>query len=84
MPGVSINQDAWFHLADFDKDFHSVYNLKNKENGVYIFIIKGEVIIQGQQLGERDALGIWNINSVTVKAGAQGAEILLMEVPMSI
>ena len=82
--GVYINQDAWFHMADFDKDFQSVYTLKNKENGVYAFVIKGEVTIEGQQLGERDALGTWNTGSITIKAGAQGAEILLMEVPMSI
>jgi len=81
---VWVNQDAWFHMGNFDRDMSAVYKLKKTGNGVYAFIIKGEVSIEGRLLGERDGLGIWNTETISVKTGLQGAEILLMEVPMAI
>jgi quercetin 2,3-dioxygenase len=82
--GVWINQDAWFHLGNFDGEKSASYKLKRKDNGVYAFIIKGEVTIEGNTLSERDGLGIWNTESISLMTGSQGAEILLMEVPMLI
>jgi redox-sensitive bicupin YhaK (pirin superfamily) len=82
--GVWINQDAWFHMGDFDKKMSAVYKLKKRGNGVYAFIIKGEVTIEGTLLSARDGLGIWNTENINMQTGSQGAEILLMEVPMTI
>ena len=82
--GVWINQDAWFHLGKFDINFSTNYTLKKKENGVYIFVLKGDISINDQKLNERDGLGIWDIESLKITANSQDAEILLMEVPMII
>ncbi|CAN5802407.1 pirin family protein [soil metagenome] len=82
--GVWINQDAWFHLGTFDNNFATTYQLKNPENGVYAFVIKGNVTIENNALNERDGLGIWNTGKISIIAKSQDAEILLMEVPMSI
>lgn len=82
--GVWIHQNAWFHLGTFDKDFSTKYALKNSKNGVYAFVIKGEVSINGQDLGERDGFGLWDIDTLSIKALSQGAELLLMEVPMAL
>ena len=82
--GVWINQDAWFHLGKFDDNFTTNYALKKKENGVYIFILKGDISINDQKLNERDGLGIWDIESFNITSNSQDAEILLMEVPMVI
>jgi redox-sensitive bicupin YhaK (pirin superfamily) len=80
--GVWIHQDAWFHLGEFDKGKVTPYALKKKGNGVYAFVIKGDVTIAGQDLHDRDGLGIWDTDAISVKADSQGAEVLLMEVPM--
>jgi len=80
---VWINQDAWFHMGNFDKEMSSTYKLKKAGNGVYAFIIKGEASIEGRMLSERDGLGIWNTGAINVKTGSKDAEILLMEVPMT-
>jgi redox-sensitive bicupin YhaK (pirin superfamily) len=80
--GVSINQDAWFHMGNFDKDFSTVYHLKNPSNGVYAFVIKGNVTIAGTSLNERDGLGIWSTSEINIQANSDGVELLLMEVPM--
>ena len=82
--GVWIHQDAWFHLGNFDADTSTTYAVKRKGNGVYAFLLEGIATINGQALGRRDGLGIWDVDTVDVKAGPGGAEILLMEVPMQL
>lgn len=79
--GVWIHQNAWFHLADMDQNLNLEYSLKNMDNGVYAFVIKGSVNINGEPLLERDGMGIWNVAKLDIKANSD-AEVLLMEVPM--
>ena len=59
--GVWIHQDAWLHLGKFDKDFTINYAIKKNGNGVYAFILKGDISIDGQLLNERDGFGIWEL-----------------------
>ena len=80
--GVWINQNAWFYLGNLSKNFSTTYELKNSGNGVYIFVINGNVTVGGQVLNKRDGLGVTYANSLSLTA-ASDAEILLMEVPMS-
>jgi hypothetical protein len=81
--GVWLNQDAWFHLGDFKKGNSDEYSIKKSGNGVYAFILDGEVEIDGQILSKRDGIGIWDTDRFNVKA-LNDARILLMEVPMSL
>ncbi|MBI3238164.1 MAG: pirin family protein [Flavobacteriia bacterium] len=81
--GVWIHQDAWFHLGKFEKDFTTDYTVKRTGNGVYAFILSGDVTINGQTLNTRDGLGIWDVETLTIKADSN-AEFLLMDVPMTI
>jgi redox-sensitive bicupin YhaK (pirin superfamily) len=79
--GVWIYQNAWFHLAQFDKGFSADYTLKAKGNGVYAFILSGGLTINNQELKSRDGFGIWDVDKLSVKANSD-TEFLLMEVPM--
>lgn len=79
--GVWIYQNAWFHLASFDKGFSADYEIKAKGNGVYTFVLNGDITINDQKLNSRDGFGIWDVEKITVKADS-AAEFLLMEVPM--
>jgi quercetin 2,3-dioxygenase len=79
--GVKINQDAWFSLADLDESKEIDYNLHLEENGTYIFVLEGEIEINGQRLEKRDAYGIWDIDKFKVKA-TEKSKILTIEVPM--
>lgn len=81
--GVWIHQDAWFHLGEFDANQTINYQLKKSGNGVYIFLIEGEIIAENQAMEKRDGLGIWDINSLEMKT-KQASKVLLMEVPMEI
>lgn len=80
--GIWINQDAWFHLGNLKQGFETEYNLKLKGNGVYAFVIQGDVTINGQALNKRDGLGIWDTDKLSITANSD-AELLLMEVPMN-
>jgi redox-sensitive bicupin YhaK (pirin superfamily) len=82
--GVWIHQNSWFHLGKFDNNFSTSYTLKSKANGVYAFVINGDVTINNQPLNKRDGFGIWNVDKINIKANSQNAELLLMEVPMTI
>jgi redox-sensitive bicupin YhaK (pirin superfamily) len=80
--GVWIYQNAWFHLGKFDKGISADYHIKAKENGVYAFILSGEVTINNQHLYSRDGFGLWDTDMIMIKADSD-AEFLLMEVPMN-
>jgi hypothetical protein len=82
--GVWIHQNAWFHLGKFDKDVAVEYKLKSEGNGVYAFILNGEVTIEDQKLSNRDGFGIWDIDKIRVTSNSENAEVLLMEVPMHV
>ncbi|WDF53897.1 pirin family protein [Mucilaginibacter sp. KACC 22063] len=79
--GVWIYQNAWFHMGSLDKGTEIEYQLKDKANGVYVFVLSGKLEIDGTQLSQRDGFGIWEAESFNIKA-SEDAQALLMEVPM--
>ena len=81
--GVWIHQNAWFHLGQFDKGKTAEYSIKKTGNGVYAFLLSGKMTIGGQALEARDGLGIWDVEKFDLKAD-DSAEILLMDVPMTV
>lgn len=81
--GVWIHQDAWFHLSELDKGKNIEYQIRKAGNGVYAFVLSGDVTINGQALNRRDGLGIWDVNELNIQADSH-AELLLMEVPMNV
>lgn len=80
--GVWIHQNAWMHLLDTTENISLSYNTKGGNNGVYIFMIKGEAEIGAENLNFRDALGVWETNSINLKVKAN-SRILTIELPMN-
>ncbi|WP_316747761.1 pirin family protein [Pedobacter gandavensis] len=80
--GVWIYQDAWFHIGKFEAGLKIDHPLKNADHGIYVFVIKGSITVNGQDLGERDGFGLWEIDSLEINT-LTDAEVLLMEVPMN-
>ncbi|GHT17378.1 hypothetical protein FACS189429_1300 [Bacteroidia bacterium] len=79
--GTWIHQNAWFYLADFDKGTSKTYEIKDKANGLYIFVLKGKLNAEGQELTTRDGYGLWETDKVSIIAD-DDSDFLLMEVPM--
>ena len=79
--GVWIYQNAWFHLGDLSEGWKGTYQLKDKKNGVYFFVIEGKVTVAGQELNRRDGLGVNETESIEITTSAK-TKLLVMEVPM--
>lgn len=77
-----INQDAWFSLGKLEKNKSLDYTVRQRGNGVYAFVIEGDVTIDNQKLNKRDGLGVWEAEKLSITADSD-AEVLLMEVPMN-
>lgn len=81
--GVWIYQDAWFHLGNYDAGKNDSYTFKKDGNGAYIFLLEGEIEINGLHLFKRDGYAIWETGAFTFKTRTK-AKVLIMEIPMSI
>ena len=81
--GVWIHQDAWFSIGSFEKGAATEYTFNKTGNGVYLFVLEGEVKVGDQELSKRDGYGIWDTSSFNLTASAE-SRVLLMEVPMSL
>lgn len=79
--GIWINQDAWFWLGNFDagQEFHYT---KNKEtNGIYLFMIEGDVNVAQEQLHRRDGLAVEGVSSLDFSV-TKDAKLLIMDIPL--
>jgi len=81
--GVWAHQEAWFYLGKYDKGKEIEYQMKRPGNGLYVFVLEGDVEVAGQSLNKRDGFGVWNVSEVNIKASSD-AEFLLMDVPMTL
>ena len=79
--GMWVHQDTWFHLGEFDVEKSLDYTLKKPGNGVYVFVIEGSFNVEGENLKKRDAIGIWDTETINFTAQSE-SKILLVEVPM--
>lgn len=79
--GLWIHQDAWFHLGSFTEDRTISYPMHKAGQGLYLMVVSGEAKVGDKVLGQRDGLGIYDTDEVTIEVKA-GSEILLIEVPM--
>ncbi len=78
---IHINQQAWISLCTLSPGKSIEYSIHAENNGVYIFLIEGEIKFQDIQIKRRDGLGIWETDSILLESVVD-AEILLLEVPM--
>jgi redox-sensitive bicupin YhaK (pirin superfamily) len=79
---LPINQNSYFSLLDLEEGHSSQYNLNSKDNGVYIFVLDGEVKVAEQTLEKRDGLGVEETDAVELSA-TKDSKLLFIEVPMA-
>ncbi len=79
--GVKINQNAWFSRIDLSDKKSFNYSLNQQGNGVYVFLLTGQVKINETVLSTRDAIGLEEIESLEILA-EEASELLIIEVPM--
>jgi redox-sensitive bicupin YhaK (pirin superfamily) len=78
-----IYQDAFIYRGALLSNKTISHTLSSNKNGVYIFVIEGELLINDVQLFSRDALGVSDTQSVTLEAKTN-TTFLLFEIPLSL
>lgn len=77
-----VYQKTFFYLGIFDSNTTTIYNVKIPKNGVYLFLLEGEIEVNNQILKARDAIGITDFDEFEIKILSK-SKILLVEVPMN-
>ena len=77
-----IHQQAYFNLGEFTEDRSTNYTLNQQGHGIYLMVIEGQVSVDDEVLKNRDAIGIWDTNEISITA-KKGTRLLLIEVPMN-
>jgi len=77
----NLHQRAYCFIGKYDGRKKDDYVLKNKNNGVFAFVIEGIFEVQDRLLHAKDALAIWDADEIDFEALANGAILLLLEVP---
>lgn len=78
-----LNQNAWFSIGKLSALQSFEYQLHKPENGVYLFVIEGELTVNDISMLYRDGLGIYDTDHFEIKT-LKPSEVLLIEVPMVI
>lgn len=76
-----IHQNTEIKLGYFDKPNTINYKVRNG-NGVYLFVIDGQIKIRDEELFKRDAIGIYDTDKFQFQI-VDNAEFVLLEVPMN-
>jgi len=76
-----IHQQAFLSLGIFETGKQIDYSVNIPGNGLYVFVIEGQLKIDGKTLDPRDAMGITNFENLQIDILSE-AKILLVEVPM--
>ncbi|MFY0602182.1 MAG: pirin family protein [Cyclobacteriaceae bacterium] len=79
---VWINQEAWFSLTDIDGGNQVDYSFHKSGDGVYAFVLDGDVSINGVNISKKDGLGVYETDKLEIKAKSN-SKLLLVEVPMN-
>jgi len=77
-----INQNAKLSLGFFDEGQNITYRFNPVNECFFIFLIEGNVVINEIVVKERDALGLWDIDEVSVNC-LQQSHFLIIEAPVN-
>jgi len=58
------------------------YSLNTTNTCVYLFVLEGSVSTEGDNIGKRDGIGVWETNSFEIKA-EQESEFIVIETPIN-
>lgn len=62
---ANLHQYAWFSWGEIDSDREIAYHFKGDRTGVYLFVVEGQLAIEGQILDRRDGIEISETDTFT-------------------
>jgi redox-sensitive bicupin YhaK (pirin superfamily) len=79
---LPISQQAFIYRTRLDADKSIAVSLKSEDFGLYVFVVNGNVEVEGNLLSGRDAIGVYETNKISIKSN-KNSELIIIEVPMS-
>jgi len=76
-----IHQDAYISILNLKTESEFEYPVRIPGNGVFVFVIEGNIEVNENSLSARDALGVSETESIQIQA-TDNSKVLLIEVPM--
>jgi redox-sensitive bicupin YhaK (pirin superfamily) len=76
-----IYQDVNFSIGNLDAGNTITYNKIKNENGIYLFVIDGQLKVGDDVLNKRDGMGISEQASITLSASLR-SRVLVMDIPL--
>ncbi len=80
---VHIKQNAFFLRGIFDAGKKMVYKKVDAANGIYLFVIKGDVRVENDVVRTGDALAVRDVDAINGQVGAE-SDILIIETPVEV
>lgn len=77
-----INQNSKLSLGFFDAGKNLDYSFNPINKCLFIFLIEGSININGNNLPARDALGIWDTDTVNISCTTE-SQFLIIETPVN-
>jgi len=77
-----INQNAKLSLGYFEKDQQVKYHFNPENKCIYVFLMEGGLTINNIPLQRRDAMGIWETDTISIKSTGD-SEFLVIETPVN-
>ncbi|MBK6347177.1 MAG: pirin family protein [Bacteroidales bacterium] len=77
---IGIGQDAWLSLLSAGEGKEFTYRINKPGNGVFLFIIEGEIKTGNHLASRRDSMEIWGTEVLSFNTPVK-SEILIIEVP---
>lgn len=74
-------QQTWFSIGEIEARKKIDYHMHQSHSGVYIFVMEGEVKVDGTILSRRDGMGVYETGSFELET-LKDSYILFIEVPM--
>jgi redox-sensitive bicupin YhaK (pirin superfamily) len=77
-----INQNAKLSLGYYDAPQTVEYSFPPLNKCLFLFVISGSVVVEGQTVGTRDSIGLWETGQVSLEC-ATDTRFLLIEAPIN-
>lgn len=78
---LPISQQAYIYRTALDRGHSIDLKLKSEQNGLYIFVVEGEIKVADHSLSNRDAIGVTETSQVSI-IPHENSELIIIEVPM--
>jgi redox-sensitive bicupin YhaK (pirin superfamily) len=77
-----INQNTTMRLGLYEDAQELTYTFNPANKCLFLFVVRGSLTINGETIGTRDAIGIWDTSSIMLNT-IQDTEFLLIETPVN-